>query len=456
VPVAADAERSLASPRCVADALLALHDAPAVSAALLVVAVPGVVVSACELHAAMQRVAVGVQAATYGGAATASAATPRAAAIYVHTAAAQRLFRGVRRDASVDAVLRAHCSAWPRALGVALRGEAVSALAGAAARPRRVALITGGGSGIGAAAARAIAREWGAADPDGGGVAVVVCGRRAAPLRVVCASLAALGATPLAVVADVACPGDVAALFARIEARFGRLDLLFNNAGVGARAAPMEALSPAEWRRVVDVNLSGVFYCTAKAMALMKAQAPRGGRIINNGSVSAMVPRPLSAPYTATKHAVTGLTKSTALDGRRFGIACGQIDVGNGACIVRSTPLPPRPRWRCASPAGERRLACLLARLAARSPPLRTSFAPLSTRRCASTFTLRDGLSAKSAMTARQEEGALQASGVSEVEACITTDDVARAFMCMANMPLAANVLSLTVMATGMPFVGRG
>ncbi len=196
----------------------------------------------------------------------------------------------------------------------------------------------------------------------------------------------------LAVPTDVTDPESVRALFETTKQAFGRLDLLFNNAGTGAPAVPLEDLTVEEWRRVVDVNLTGAFLCTREAFRLMKDQVPRGGRIINNGSISAHVPRPNSAPYTATKHAITGLTKSTALDGRKYDIACGQIDIGN----------------------------------------------------------------ADTDMTARMKAGVPQADGSVAVEPTIDAGHVARAVVYMAGLPLDANVLFMTVMATKMPFVGRG
>ncbi len=183
----------------------------------------------------------------------------------------------------------------------------------------RIALVTGAGSGIGRAAAVALT---------GAGFSVVLAGRRRAPLE---AAAAEAGRDALALTCDVRDPASVAALFAELEARFGRLDLLFNNAGVSAPALPLEDLDFEQWTSVVETNLTGAFLCTQEAFRLMKRQSPRGGRIINNGSISASVPRPLSAPYTATKHALTGLTRSTSLDGRAYDIACGQIDIGNAA-----------------------------------------------------------------------------------------------------------------------------
>ena len=240
-----------------------------------------------------------------------------------------------------------------------------------------IAVVTGGGSGIGRAAAIALA---------GAGFAVVVTGRRREPLE-------AVGAGTLAIPADVRDPDSVATLFAEIEERFGRLDVLFNNAGVNAPAVPLEELDVEAWRAVIDTNLTGAFLCTQHAFRLMKSQTPRGGRIINNGSLSAYVPRPLSAPYTAAKHGITGLTRSTSLDGRPYDIACGQIDIGNAA-----TELTER---------------------------------------------MRTG-------------GVLQADGETRLEPTIDVEHVARAVVYMATLPHDANVQFMTVMATKMPYIGRG
>jgi NAD(P)-dependent dehydrogenase (short-subunit alcohol dehydrogenase family) len=247
----------------------------------------------------------------------------------------------------------------------------------------KVALVTGAGSGIGRAAALALLRE---------GYSVVLAGRRPGPLKQTVADAGPAAGRALAVPADVSDPASVRALFETVQQAFGRLDVLFNNAGTGAPAVPLEDLTVEQWRRVVDVNLTGVFLCTQAAFRLMKAQSPRGGRIINNGSLSAYVPRPNSAPYTATKHAVTGLTRSTALDGRKYDIACGQIDIGNAA----------------------------------------------------------------TELTARMKDGVAQASGQVAAEPTMDVEHVARAVVYMASLPLEANVLFLTVMATQMPFVGRG
>ena len=246
---------------------------------------------------------------------------------------------------------------------------------------QKVVLVTGAGSGIGRAVALAFAAE---------NCAVVLAGRRAEALAET-ASLAP-EKTLLAVPTNVADPAAVAALFARVSQEFGRLDVLFNNAGTGAPPLPLEDLSFAQWQAVVDVNLTGPFLCTQQAIRLMKTQEPRGGRIINNGSISAHAPRPNSAPYTATKHAITGLTKSTALDGRAFDIACGQIDIGN----------------------------------------------------------------AETPMTARMKNGVPQPNGTMVPEPVMNVDAVAKAVLYMASLPLDANVLNMTVMATKMPFVGRG
>jgi NAD(P)-dependent dehydrogenase (short-subunit alcohol dehydrogenase family) len=248
----------------------------------------------------------------------------------------------------------------------------------------RVAIVTGAGTGIGKAAALALLRD---------GWAVVLAGRRKELLEAAVAELDARGAeSALAVPTDVGDPASVRALFARTKETFGRLDLLFNNAGSGAPAIPLEDLTYEQWKAVVDVNLTGAFLCTQEAFRIMKSQEPRGGRIINNGSISAHAPRPNSAPYTSTKHAITGLTKSTALDGRKHDIACGQIDIGNAV-----TP-----------------------------------------------------------MTERMTRGVPQAHGTVEVEPRMDVQHVADAVRYMASLPLDANVLFMTVMATKMPFVGRG
>jgi NAD(P)-dependent dehydrogenase (short-subunit alcohol dehydrogenase family) len=247
----------------------------------------------------------------------------------------------------------------------------------------KVAMVTGAGSGIGRATALALWRE---------GYAVVLAGRRREALEQTAAEMQPDGSKVLLIPTDVTDPSAVRALFDATRETFGRLDLLFNNAGTGAPPVPLEDLSFEQWRRVVDVNLTGPFLCTQAAFRLMKGQDPRGGRIINNGSISAQTPRPNSAPYTATKHAITGLTKSTALDGRKYDIACGQIDIGNAA----------------------------------------------------------------TEMTARMKDGVLQASGDSAVEPTMAVENVARAVVYMASLPLDANVLFLTVMATKMPLVGRG
>lgn len=245
----------------------------------------------------------------------------------------------------------------------------------------KVALVTGAGSGIGRAVSVALAKD---------GYRVVLAGRRRAELDET-ARQAPEGSS-LVVPTDVADASAVAALFAATKERFGRLDLLFNNAGFGARPVPLEELEPSEWRSVVDVNLNGTFFCTQQAFKLMKAQSPRGGRIINNGSISAAVPRPNSAAYTSTKHALTGLTKSTALDGRAFDIACGQIDIGN----------------------------------------------------------------AETETASRMKAGVMQAHGVIMSEPMMAVDNVVKAVLFMASLPLDANVQFMTVLATKMPFVGRG
>ena len=246
----------------------------------------------------------------------------------------------------------------------------------------KIALVTGAGSGIGRAVALALAEA---------GYQVVLAGRRIETLEAT-RSMAADPGRVLPVATDVGDLESVAALFEATHEAHGRLDLLFNNAGTGAPPLPLEDLSLEQWRRVVDVNLTGAFLCTQAAFRLMKAQTPRGGRIINNGSISAHAPRPNSAPYTATKHAITGLTKSTALDGRRYDIACGQIDIGNAA----------------------------------------------------------------TEMTARMSGGVPQANGQILVEPTMDVSAVAKSVVYMASLPPEANALFLTVMATQMPFVGRG
>ena len=247
----------------------------------------------------------------------------------------------------------------------------------------KVAMVTGAGSGIGRASSLALLVA---------GYQVVLAGRRADALQETIALAGALGAHALAVPTDATDPAAVKALFAATRERFGRLDVLFNNAGTSAPAIPMDELSFEQWKAVVDVNLTAVFLCTQQAFALMKSQDPRGGRIINNGSISAYAPRPFSAPYTATKHAITGLTKATSLDGRAHDIACGQIDIGNAA----------------------------------------------------------------SEMTQRMTTGVPQANGTLMAEPRMDVKHVADAVVHMASLPLEANVQFMTVMATKMPFVGRG
>ena len=247
----------------------------------------------------------------------------------------------------------------------------------------KVAIVTGAGSGIGKAAALALLSE---------GYSVALAGRRAEPLERAVRESGAGNERALAVSTDVGNPDSVRNLFAQVKSTFGRLDVLFNNAGIGAPAIPLEELSFEQWQAVVDINLTGIFLCTQEAIKLMKSQTPRGGRIINNGSISAHAPRPNSAPYTATKHAVTGLTRSTSLDGRKHDIACGQIDIGN----------------------------------------------------------------AHTDLAARMANGVPQANGTVAVEPLMDVKHVASAIVYMASLPLDANVQFLTVMATKMPFVGRG
>lgn len=247
----------------------------------------------------------------------------------------------------------------------------------------KVALVTGAARGIGKAVAQALLAD---------GYQVVLAGRTAATLEALSAEAAAAGQTALAVQCDVSDPASVDQLYARVRERFGRLDVLFNNAGINAPAISIDELSVEQWKAVVDTNLTGAFLCARGAFALMKSQDPRGGRIINNGSISAHAPRPNTVPYTATKHAITGLTKSLSLDGRAWDIACGQIDIGN----------------------------------------------------------------ALTEMAAPMTVGVQQADGSIAAEAVMDVARVAEAVVYMASLPLDANVLFMTVMATKMPYVGRG
>ena len=251
------------------------------------------------------------------------------------------------------------------------------------AQASKIAIVTGAGTGIGRAVGLALLKE---------GYSVALTGRRREALDETVKQAGAAGERALVVTSDVGDPTSVKALFDAVRERFGRLDLLFNNAGVGAPAIPLEELSFAHWKAVVDTNLTGAFLCTQQAFLLMKDQQPRGGRIINNGSISAHVPRPCSAPYTATKHAITGLTRSTSLDGRAHDIACGQIDIGNAL-----TP-----------------------------------------------------------MAQKMTTGVPQANGEIAIEPTMDVNEVARAVVHMASLPLDANVQFMTIMATKMPFIGRG
>jgi NAD(P)-dependent dehydrogenase (short-subunit alcohol dehydrogenase family) len=247
---------------------------------------------------------------------------------------------------------------------------------------KKVAIVTGAGSGVGRAVGLVLLRE---------GYHVALAGRRKDALEQVAGEAGPARSRALVVPTDVRDPEAIRALFAQTKSAFGRLDLLFNNAGIGA-AGLLEDLSVEQWKAVVDTNLTGSFLCTQEAFKIMKSQDPRGGRIINNGSISAHTPRPNSAPYTSTKHAITGLTKATSLDGRKYDIACGQIDIGNAA-----TP-----------------------------------------------------------MTERMAKGVPQPNGTVAIEPTMDVENVANAVLCMARMPLDANVLFMTVMANKMPFVGRG
>jgi NAD(P)-dependent dehydrogenase (short-subunit alcohol dehydrogenase family) len=247
----------------------------------------------------------------------------------------------------------------------------------------KVALVTGAGTGIGKAAAKALLR---------GGFHVVLTGRNLEKLNRAIQDIGGNQQNCLAFACNVGQPEEVKSLFTAIQKQFGRIDVLFNNAGIGAPAIPIEELSYEQWMNVVNANLCGAFLCSQEAIRMMKAQSPQGGRIINNGSISAHAPRPMSAPYTTTKHAITGLTKSIALDGRPFNIACGQIDIGN----------------------------------------------------------------AGTEMTIPMAAGILQADGSKRVEPLMDVDHVGQAVLHMAQLPLESNILSMTIMATNMPFVGRG
>jgi len=247
----------------------------------------------------------------------------------------------------------------------------------------KVAIVTGAGTGVGKCTTLTLLRE---------GYSVVLAGRRKDPLEATVNESGKTGSYTLICPTDVGDPDSVKELFKQTKEKFGRLDLLFNNAGIAAPPLPLEDIDYKQWKAVVDVNLTGSFLCTQAAFNIMKSQKPRGGRIINNGSISAHTPRPFSSPYTATKHAITGLTRSTSLDGRRYDIACGQIDIGN----------------------------------------------------------------ADTEMTAPMEEGIIQANGKISVEPRMDSSNVANAVVYMASLPLDTNVLFMTIMASKMPFVGRG
>jgi len=249
--------------------------------------------------------------------------------------------------------------------------------------PKKVAIVTGAGSGIGKSVALALLEH---------GYCVALAGRRKGPLEQTVKDAGSGGAQAVAVPTDVSKPESVAALFARVKEVFGRLDLLFNNAGVFPPGLLLEDLSFEQWKTAVDINLTGAFLCTQEAFRIMKSQVPRGGRIINNGSISAHAPRPNSAPYTATKHAITGLTRCTSLDGRKYDMACGQIDIGNAATEI----------------------------------------------------------------TSKMATGVPQANGTLAIEPLMDLSHVSSAVLHMASLPLDTNVQFLTIMATKMPFVGRG
>lgn len=251
------------------------------------------------------------------------------------------------------------------------------------AAQHKIVMVTGAGSGVGRAVTHALLAA---------GYGVILTGRRQDALDETIALSSAKGSPTLVVPADLTRPEDVARVFAETQSHFGRLDVLFNNAGANAPAIPLEDLTFEQWKTVVDINLTAAFLCTQEAFRLMKSQSPRGGRIINNGSISAHVPRPNSAPYTATKHAIEGLTKCIALDGRKYDIACGQIDIGNAATN----------------------------------------------------------------MTSKMNSGVMQADGSIKPEPTMDVNDVGRAVVFMADQPLDTNILTMTIMATKMPYVGRG
>jgi NAD(P)-dependent dehydrogenase (short-subunit alcohol dehydrogenase family) len=247
----------------------------------------------------------------------------------------------------------------------------------------KIAMVTGASSGIGEVTAEVMAKA---------GYTVVAVGRRKEALDAVVARITSAGGKALAVAADVAVHASVVSLFDTVRETYGRLDVIFNNAGINIPEATIDEIDPTDWRKVIDINLTGVFYCTQQAFAMMRAQDPQGGRIINNGSISAYMPRPMSAAYTSSKHGVLGITRQTALEGRDFSIACGQIDIGNAA----------------------------------------------------------------TAMTKKMVGGVTQADGTKAAEPRMDAQHVADAVVYMASLPLDANVLNMTVMATNMPFVGRG
>jgi NAD(P)-dependent dehydrogenase (short-subunit alcohol dehydrogenase family) len=350
---------------------------------------------------------------------------------------------------------------------------------------QRIAVVTGAGSGVGKAAALALARD---------GFTVVLAGRRADKLHEVAGEL---DGTSLVAPTDVREPASIAALFATVKQTYGRLDLLFNNAGVSTRGMPIEEIPLERWLSVVATNLTGVFLCTQEAIKIMKAQNPRGGRIINNGSISAHVPRPGTAPYTATKHAITGLTKQTSLDCRAYDICCGQVDIGNAATPLTEkmeTGMPieeiPLERWlsvvatnltgvflctqeaikimKAQNPRGGRIINN--GSISAHTP--RPGTAPYTATKHAITgLTKQTSLdcraydiccgqidigNAATPLTEKMETGMPQADGRVMPEARMNVDDVGRAVAYMASLPLGANVLFMTVMANQMPYVGRG
>ena len=399
-PVAADVRHAVTSGRTAVAALLAMHDAPAAQADAVLgfdrtVFVPSIALTLADLEAATRRVVApechgALGAVTYAPDEKLSAAVASFPA-RIDCGRARAL--GIRADLSAESIVREYAEDFPAALAKDVRlAEAPPMAPRPRPKPaaeRAVALVTGGGSGIGQAVAVRLAEGgW----SDAASVAVIVAGRRRDALEETAAAVRAAGAEALVCPADLTREDDVARLFEEIQEGYGRLDLLFNNAGAGLPPTNVDAMELGDWRRIVDINLNAMFHVSRDAFRMMAAQQPQGGRIVNNGSVSAASPRPGSVAYTATKHAVTGLTKSLSLDGRASSIAAGQIDYGN---VV-------------------------------------------------------------SAISAGMAVGMPQPDGSVRPEPRMDQRNAANAVHYMASLPLGANVLQMTVMATNMPFVGRG